>query len=219
MSPIAVYSIPGSPYGRAVLATLEEKQLPYRLCPLTPGAHRSEPYVLIHPFAKIPAIEHDGFKLYETQAILRYLDRLKPLPALAPADLHDLARMDQIMNINDCYLFQGVGDVIGFERVVAPRLMGATPDEAAIAAAMPKAHRVFAELSRLMGDGPFFAGQSVSLADLMLAPHMEFLFQTPEWHVLTAQRHNIANWMERMNERPSMIATTWTRVAELAKAA
>ena len=59
------------------------------------------------------------------------------------------------MNVNDWYLFQGVGNVIGFHRVVGPRLMGLTPDEAAIEAAMPKAHAVFAELARLLGEQPY----------------------------------------------------------------
>jgi glutathione S-transferase len=32
----------------------------------------------------VPVLEHDGFLLYETQAILRYLDRVLPKPALTP---------------------------------------------------------------------------------------------------------------------------------------
>jgi glutathione S-transferase len=95
-------------------------------------------------------LEHDGFVLYETQAIVRYLDRVLPKPALTPADAKCAARMDQVMNVNDWYLFQGVNNVITFQRIVVPRLLGAVPDEAAIAAAMPQAHRVFNELSRLL---------------------------------------------------------------------
>ena len=78
-------------------------------------------------------LEHDGFVLYETQAIVRYLDRVLPKPALTPADAKCAARMDQVMNVNDWYLFQGVNNVITFQRIVVPRLLGAAPDEAAIA--------------------------------------------------------------------------------------
>jgi glutathione S-transferase len=98
-----------------------------------------EPHISRHPFGRVPVLEHDGFMLYETQAILRYLDRMLPAPPLTPADLKAAARMDQAMNVNDWYLFQGAGSVIGFHRVVGPRLMGMKPDESAIAAAMPKA--------------------------------------------------------------------------------
>ncbi len=58
--------------------------------------------------------------------------------------------------------FQGVGTVIGFQRVVGPPLLGLPTDEAAIAQAMPKAHAVFNELSRLLGDNSYFAGDRVT---------------------------------------------------------
>jgi hypothetical protein len=75
--------------------------------------------------------------------------------------------MDQVMNVNDWYLFHGVANVIVFNRVVGPRVLGITPDEAAIEAAMPKARAVFEELARLLGDKPFFTGDTVSLQTSM----------------------------------------------------
>lgn len=219
MTGFVVHSIPGSPYGRAVLATLLEKELDFRLQPVAPGTTKSEPYLSLHPFGRIPTLSHDGFMLYETQAILRYLERLKPSPALVPADAKAAARMDQLIGICDWYLFQGVNNVIGFHRVVGPKLMGLTPDEAAIAAAMPKAQTVFAELSRLLGDKKFLASDAVTLADLMIAPHVDFLAETPEWAPLTKERPNLPAWLARMRDRKSMQGSTWERVAEMAKAA
>jgi glutathione S-transferase len=164
-------------------------------------------------------LEHNGFSLYETQAILRYLDRVLPVPALTPADPKRTARMDQAMNVNDWYLFQGVGNVIIFHRVVGPRVMGLKPDEAAIEAAMPKARTVFAELARLLGEQSFFAGEDLSLADLMLAPAIGFFTATPEWSELGVPHKNLVAWLARMEARPSMKATTWERVTEMAQAA
>jgi len=219
MSEFTVYSIPGSPFGRAVLATLEEKAATYRLLPVAPGTFRSPEHLARHPFGRVPVLEHNGFSLYESQAILRYLDRVLPAPALTPGDCKAAARMDQVMNVNDWYLFQGVASVIAFHRVVGPRLMGLTPDEAAIEAAMPKAHTVFTELARLLGEQPYFTGDAVSLADLLIAPQLTFFTQTPEWSVLSAPHANIVAWLARMEARPSFQATTWDRVAEMAKAA
>lgn len=219
MSGFVVHSVPGSPFGRAVLATLEEKGAPYRLQALEPAARHSPAYLALHPFGRIPAFEHDGFRLYETQAILRYLDRVLPEPALTPSDVKRAARMDQVMNVNDWYLFQGVGSVIIFHRVVAPRLMGQAPDEEAIRAAMPKAHTVFNELARLLGEQTYFTGDTLSLADIIVAPHVEYFTMIPEWNVLGARHANLVAWVKRMQERPSLKATTWERVAELAKAA
>jgi glutathione S-transferase len=219
MSEFTVHSVPGSPFGRAVLATLEEKATLYRLSPVMPGTLRAPEHLSRHPFGRVPVLEHNGFTLYETQAILRYLDRVLPAPALTPGDCKAAARMDQAMNVNDWYLFQGVANVIGFQRVVKPRLMGLAPDETAIEAAMPQAHTVFNELARLLGEQPYFAGDAASLADLLIAPQLAFFTQTPEWSVLGAPQANIVSWLTRMEARPSFQATTWERVVEMAKAA
>jgi glutathione S-transferase len=219
MSEFTVHSIPGSPFGRAVLATLEEKGASWRLSPVAPGTFRSPEHLARHPFGRVPVLDHNGYSLYETQAILRYLDRVLPTPVLTPADPKRAARMDQAMNVNDWYLFQGVGNVIGFHRVVGPRVMGLKPDEAAIEAVMPKARTVFAELARLLGEQPYFAGEAVSLADLLVAPQIEFFTHTPEWAVLGVPHANLVAWLARMEARPSMKATTWERVSEMAKAA
>lgn len=219
MSDFIVRSIPGSPFGRSVLATLEEKGASYRLAPVAPGTFKSPEHLARHPFGRVPVLEHGGFSLYETQAILRYLDRVLPAPSLTPADARRAARMDQAMNVNDWYLFHGVGDVIIFHRVIGPRLMGLKPDEAAIEAAMPKARTVFTELARLLGGQSYFAGETLSLADLHLAPAVAFFTATPEWSELGAPHQNLVAWLARMEARPSMKATTWERVSELAKAA
>ena len=216
MSDFVIHNIPGSPFGRAVLATLIEKGGSYRLSPVSPGTLRSDAHLALHPFGRVPVLEHDGFTLYETQAMLRYIDRVLPNPALTPADPKEAARMDQVMNISDWYLFQGVTSVIGFQRIVGPRLLGLTPDEAAIEAAMPKAHVVFNELSRLLGTKACLAANNMTLADLLVAPMLDFLSATPEWTKLTEACPNLVAWFDRMNARASFKATTWERVAELA---
>lgn len=218
MSSFIVHTIPGSPAARAVMATLIEKGAAFRVAGLTPGVHKAEPHLSRHPFGKMPVLEHDDFTLYETQAILRYVDRILPAPLLTPEAPWEAARMDQIMGISDWYLFQGVNNVIGFHRVVGPRLMGLVPDEGAISEAMPRAHVVFGELARLLGKKAYLASPQVTLADLIVAPHMDLLAQTPEWIPLTQDRINLVEWLARMNERKSMKLTTWEAVVQLAKA-
>lgn len=217
MSEIVIHSIPGSPFGRATLVALEEKGARYRLAAVVPGTLRGPEHLARHPFGRVPVLEHGDFRLYEAQAILRYVDRALPGPALTPAQPRAAGRMDQLMNINDWYLFQGVANVIAFQRIVGPRLLGLTPDEAAIAAAMPKGHAVFEELSRLLDDQPYFVGDAISLADVLPAPQLDFMRATPEWTLLTRGRENLQAWLDRMNARPSMQATTWERVTAMAQ--
>jgi glutathione S-transferase len=59
----------------------------------------------------------------------------------------------------------------------------------------------------------------MTLADLMVAPHLHFLALTPEWAALAAGHSHLSDWLNRMNARPSFKATTWERLTELAKAA
>jgi glutathione S-transferase len=84
---------------------------------------------------------------------------------------------------------------------------------------VPRAHVVFAELSRLLGNNDYLAGAQVSLADMVAASQMDFLAQTPEWVSLTADRPNLPAWLARVAARESFQATTWERIADLAKAA
>jgi len=213
---IVVHSIPGSPYGRAVLAALEEKRADYRLAPVQPGTLKNPPHLARHPFGRIPVFEDGDFRLYETQAILRHIDRTLPGARLTPMDPRAAARMDQAMNVNDWYLFQGVANVIVFERVVGPRVLGKASDESAVAAAMPKARVAFAELARLLGDAPWFAGDDFSLADLMIAPQFDLFRLAPEWAELTQASPNLGSYLDRAEARPSFAATTWANVAKMA---
>ena len=150
MSEFIVYGVPGRPYVRSVLLGLEEKQAPYRLHALGLGEHRGEEHLARHAFGRMPVLDHGDFRLYETQAILRYIDDVFPAPPLEPKDPRLAARMNQIVGIMDWYFFPQVSVGIVFQRIVGPVLMGHTPDEAVIAAAVPKARTCLGELDRLL---------------------------------------------------------------------
>ena len=218
MNDFVIHGIPGSPFVRAVLMGLEEKGRGWRLQPVAPGASKSPEHLARHPFGRVPAVEHGDFQLYETQAVLRYLDRVEPEPPLTPADPRQAARMDQIMGVNDWYLFAHALAPIGFPRVVAPRI-GFPVDGSKVAEAMPRAEICVREIARLLGDQPFLAGETLSLADLMVAPQLSMLMECDEGRSLMAPHAALSAWLERMEARPSMIVTTWERVAEAAKAA
>ena len=66
MPEFIVHSVPGSPFGRAVLATLEEKSASYRLQSVPLGTLQSAEHLARHPFGRVPVLEHNGFLLYET---------------------------------------------------------------------------------------------------------------------------------------------------------
>lgn len=212
-----VHGIPGSPYVRAPLIALEEKGAAYRLAALPFGDQLKPEWRKWQPFGKIPAFEHDGMRFYETQAFLRYLDRIAPTPALSPTDPKALLRMDQLLNITDCYVAKSVSAGLSFGRMVAPKF-GLPVDEAAIAAAVPEARIAIDEVARLLGGDPFLAGEALSLADIHMICHLDFLPFYPEGRDLLAPHPQLAAWIERMTSRPSLRATTWEKLAERAAA-
>jgi glutathione S-transferase len=218
MREFIVHGVPGSPYVRAALLGLEEKGAEWRLAPMSFGAGRSPEHLAMQPFGRIPILDHGDFRLYETQAILRYIDRVAPTPPLTPTDPRAEARMNQLCGIVDWYVMPEISAGITFGRLVAPRF-GMPVDEAKIEACVPRAAIVVAEIARLVGDRPYLTGEAVTIADLMLIPHLSFLAQAPEGDTLLGPYANIRAWIERMEARPSLRNTTWDRLAAMVAAA
>jgi glutathione S-transferase len=204
MSEFVIYGIPGSPFLRSACLGLEEKGQPYRIERL--ADMRGETHRSLHPFGRMPTVDQGSFRLYETQAILRYVDALFPKPALQPTQPRAIARMNQIIGINDWYLFPQVARIIVFNRIIGPALLGMRPDETAIAAAVPDARLCLGELDRLVDGQPFLAGEHLTIADLMLAPQVYYLAATPEGAAIL-KATSLLSWLGRMNARPSMMAT------------
>jgi glutathione S-transferase len=217
-SNMIVHGIPGSPYVRAALLTLEEKGAEYELAAMAPGTLKQQPHLSRHPFGRIPAFEHDGWMLYETRAIMRYVDAVVPGPRLQPDKPRAAARMDQLMNITDWYVMPQVSATITFNRVVAPRF-NRPVDEEKVVQAIPNAQICVAEIARLLDGHPWMAGEALSLADLLLAPHLSMFAQAPEGAQILREHENLRRWLARVEARPSMQATTWDRLLERVAAA
>jgi len=201
-----VYGPAGSTYVWSTRLALAEKGVAHELMDVPVGAHREEPHLSRHPFAKVPAFEHDGFALYETQAILRYIDEGFPVAPLQPTDLHEFARMNQIMGIVDAYAWPSIAGGILVNRLLNPRL-GLPVDEAAIAAAVPEARLCLSEFARLMGERPFMAGDRISLADLMVFPLLYYFRRVPEGTGPLADHPTLSSWVRRIEERQSVQVT------------
>src|ERR1700730_1482262 len=117
-----VFGAPYSVYVRAVRLALEEKAVDYELVPVDIFAPSGVPpeHKVRHPFGKIPAFEHGGFRLYEASAIARYVDEAFPGPRLQPDDPLGRARMNQIISILDSYAYPTRVCDIYVERVSRP---------------------------------------------------------------------------------------------------
>ena len=201
-----VYGPAGSTYVWSVRLALAEKGVAHELVEVPFGKNREEPHLSRHPFAKVPAFEHDDFALYETQAILRYIDEGFPVAPLQPTDLHQFSRMNQIMGIVDAYGWPSIAAGVLFNRVLAPRF-GLPASEEAIKAALPRAKLCLSEIAQLAGDQPFLVGERISLADLMVFPLLYFFEKVPDGVGPMAEYPNLKAWLRRMEERQSFAVT------------
>jgi glutathione S-transferase len=206
MPNIKVHGIPGSPFLRSVEITLNEKGAGYELRAMSPADMRTPEHLELHPFGRIPMFEHGDFRLYETQAIVRYIDRVFAEPRLTPAEPRAEARMNQVIGVVEWYFFPKAAAPIAFNRIIGPRLLGLAPDEGVIAEAMPMARTCFAELDRLLGGKPCFSGESISLADIMLGAQLDLFSECAEGRELISGSR-LEPWLERMRARPSFMAT------------
>ena len=207
MAPM-VFGAPYSVYVRTVRLVLEEKGVDYQLVPVDifaaggiPSDHRRR-----HPFGKIPAFEHAGFRLYEAGAITRYVDEAFPGPRLQPQDPRGRARMNQVISILDNYAYRTLVWDIYVERVVKSAT-GAMTDEKRIEAALPRAETCLSALAELMAEATWLAGPAVSLADFHAAPIFAVFRIAPEARSLLDGKDRLLRWWERVSARPSFLRT------------
>ena len=208
MADPVIYGPAFSTYVRSVRLALEEKGAPYRLeeVNILEGAHQTPEHRARHPFAKVPAFEHDGFELYETVAMMIYVDETFEGPSLQPDNARERARMAQVLGIMNAYAYPACISACVIQRLVVP-LMGGTPDEAVVAEAVPQATTSVEALEALIGEKDFFAGTTLSLADLHVAPIYDYFSQTPEGETALRGTPNLRRWWAAISERASVQKT------------
>jgi glutathione S-transferase len=194
-------------YTRTVRLALEEKGVAYRLEEVD-FLHGGMPpeQLARHPFGKVPALEHDGFRLYETCAITRYIDEIFPGPALQPDDACQRARMTQIIGIIDSYGYPAIMGKLVIPRLILP-ILGGSPNESEIKAGLPAVRTSIAALEALLGSNRYLAGDRLSLADLHLEPIFAYFSITPECGPVLDKAPRLRRWWAAMSTRESMKET------------
>ncbi|UYN94813.1 MAG: glutathione S-transferase family protein [Enhydrobacter sp.] len=196
-----------SVYRRIARLALEEKGLAYgheEVNPFDPAMPAD--YLRLHPFGRVPTLIHDGFVLYETGAITRYVDRAFAGPSLQPADARAVGRMDQILSVVDSYAYWPLVRQVFAHGVFRPRT-GGTGDEDEVRKGLDAAPKVLDALDKLAGDDRFLVGPSPSLADLHLGAMIAYFVLAPEGRTLLERWPRLAAWWARMAGRPSMLST------------
>lgn len=194
---IKLYGNPFSTCTRKVIATLVESNLPYELdvVDFAKGQHKSPEHMARQPFGQVPAIDDDGFSLYESRAIARYVDA-KGGGKLTPADPKQRAKMEQWLSVETenfkphamKYVYAEV-----FHRPQTPEVMEHAKQGLETALAV---------LEQDLTDKPFLVGDQLTIADYSFAPYIEYAMNTSAKEIFAKYPHVMA-WWGRVSERPA----------------
>ncbi|MEO7734999.1 MAG: glutathione S-transferase N-terminal domain-containing protein [Kofleriaceae bacterium] len=202
-----LYGHPLSTCTRKVLMTAAEKAAPIDLVAidLFAGAHKAPEHVARHPFGVIPVLDDDGFVLYESRAIVRYLDARLAGASLVPAAPRPRARMDQWISVDQAYVAPHLRTLIG-QRIVGKH-QGLAPDVVATDEAERALVHAFAAIDRALHADRYLAGETFSLADISLMPYIAALTAVEASHTIGDLRH-LQRWWNEVSARPAWLRAT-----------
>lgn len=194
---IKLFGHPASTFTRTVLCTLHELDAPFDLqfVDLLVGEQHQAAHLARQPFGRVPTIDDDGFTLYESRAIIRYLNDMYG-GELVPSDVRGRAMMDQWIEVKYSY----------FSAAALPPILhhvfGFTQDETTLEATSTTIEQTLDVLDARLGVTPYLAGEQFSLADIVYLPHLDYLMATP-LQVAVSYRSNVTSWWARSSERAS----------------
>ena len=198
MPDIRFHSLEESAYLWTAMHVADEKRVSYEVIPLV---YRSPEHLRLHPFGKMPVLQHGDFFLYETAAIAHYIDGAFDGPALQPKAATGQANVIRWISIVNAYVFPTMNRFMK-ERLVRPA-MGFEPDEAFVAAAEEPLRLQMRVIEDALSRAAFLAGDFLTIADSFLLPHLLFFGRTPEGETMITKNPATSAWLERMCARPS----------------
>jgi glutathione S-transferase len=204
-----VYWVSGSPYSWRVLLTLEVKQLKYtaRLLEASKGDHKKPEYLALNPRGKVPALKDGGLVLYESLAIMQYLERKHPEPAIFGRTASETGQIWRLISEFFSYMYAPLA------RVVTPLFFGKSKEKADdIRAAIAELHLELARLEEALGGSTWLGSNAISAADIAIYPFIKGLLRAAAKEEakpldlgllpLEARYPGLATWMQRIEKLP-----------------
>jgi glutathione S-transferase len=197
---IKLHYHPLSTFARRVRIQLIEKRIPAELVivDMAARAHRSPAYLRLNPYGRVPTLEEDGFVLYESTAILEYLEVTHPAPPLVPADPRGRALVVMHMKLCDLQLARPTGIII-FPKRFLPKERW---DEKAMGQAKTEIEKHLEIVEAQIQGKEWMVGDRYGLVEVCYTPFVEFL---PLMEITPPPA--VAAWCARMLARPSALET------------
>lgn len=191
MKTVELFGFSPSTFVRTARLVCEEKGIEYALVPLE---FRADSHRDVHPFLKMPSLRHGDISLFETLAIVIYLNEEFPGPDLEASTAVGRARMFQWISASNDYLYDGIVGNLSKSETLDPKVVD-------------DAKSLLQPVEQALAKDPYLAGDELTLADLFLLPmllYAETVIGNPQ---LLSSLPNVAGWLGRLRNRPSVLGT------------
>ncbi|KAJ7263586.1 glutathione S-transferase [Mycena haematopus] len=207
---LKLYAVPYPGRGSGlVYLLLAEKQIPFELVAvdLKANEQKKPEFLAMHPFGQVPVIDDDGFILYESRAICRYLaDKYADQgPNLFPKGLKERAMVEQGAAV----------ELTNFEPAIlklfaegGKRRRGLPFDQAIIDDALAGLSAVLDVYEVILGKQKFLGGDEYSLADLFHFGSAPRLAENGVDIMTSKSRPNVTRWWDELTARPAWAKLT-----------
>ncbi|KAH7134868.1 glutathione S-transferase [Dendryphion nanum] len=202
---IIVYGARQTTRTQRVLFTLEKLKIPYELkhIDLPKHEHRKPEYVANHhPLAKVPAIEDNSTKLFESRAICRYLATKYPGVLSLPTDPVEIGRFEEAASVEYAY-FEPAGSKLGWEKIFKKFVTGKEADLNAVAQLERELRQVLDYYEKLLADQTWLGGDKFSLIDVFHIPYFHFLVHDVGYEKDIESRPNVAAYWKKLGSDPA----------------
>ncbi|KAG6542780.1 hypothetical protein Mapa_015857 [Marchantia paleacea] len=203
---IKIHGRPLSPRVRVVVLAMNEMNVQSEVIV---DDHRSPEYLAtINPFGLHPAVEFDGFNLYESRAIVRYIATNYEGLNLLGSTPKEKAMVDQWVEVEGHSFETPVVNIL-VELFFGPKFLQKVPDVAVAEENITKLEKVLDIYDAQLAKSKYLAGDFYSMADLVHIPMLHRFVTSSGKESLVTSRKHVHAWYENITSRPA-----WKKIVE-----
>ncbi|KAJ7446332.1 glutathione S-transferase [Mycena latifolia] len=190
----------------SVAMTLAEKQIPFEFVfvDMASGAHKSADYLAMQPFGLVPVIDDNGFVLYESRAICRYLAEKYAAQGtpLVPTELKARALFEQAASV-ELANFQPLARGV-YDQGISKTRRGLEIDQEAMSKLVSALSATLDVYEAILGKQKYLAGDELTLVDIFHLGFGSILYRSG-CDLMTTKGPNVARWWNDLLSRPSWV--------------